>query len=73
MGGAGLTADELRFCARACAHIKLTGPVPHWFREYLAGWAEADRPDLASRLRAMSDETLGDVFENVRYLQSVGR
>lgn len=63
-----LTPDEITFCVRACAYLRLPRAWPAYFRDYLVRMAD-ERPDLAAKLRGQSGRDLADLYEYIRDLQ----
>ena len=61
----GLSRDELKEVARACASIRLGYSTPRCFQEFLALRVGNHRPDGSSRIR---DLTTQQVDELRRYL-----
>lgn len=64
-----LTPDEITVCVRACAYLRLPRAWPDYFRDYLVRMAADERPDLATKLRGLTDRELADLYDYVRDLQ----
>ena len=64
-----LTPDEITFCVRACAYLRLPRSPPDYFREVLARMADDERRRLATKLRGQTGCELATLYEYVRDLQ----
>lgn len=68
-----LTPDELNFCVRACAYLRLPATPPDYFGDYLVDLAKDERPRLAAKLRRQSRRDLAELYEYVHDLQRLVR
>jgi hypothetical protein len=66
---ARLTPDDITFCVRACAFLRLPASPPAFFRDFLTRLADEERPDLAAKLRGRTGPELAELYEYVRDLQ----
>jgi hypothetical protein len=66
----GLTIEELRAAAAACAHIRIPEPAPDYLRRFLVARLEGDRPDLAATVAALDDWQFSELCGILRSLQS---
>ena len=65
-----LTPEETLRCVQACAALRLPARRGGYFREYLAARLESQWPDLAAKIRQLSDEDLAQLYRYVRSRQS---
>ena len=62
----GLSVEELRAAALACAHIRVPDPAPAYLQQFLAGRLEPDDPALAAKVAALDDWQFGELFHILR-------
>lgn len=65
----GLTQEELKEIARACAPIRLGYSTPNYLQEFLA-LRLAGRPDTSSHIRRLSSDQLQELHRYLRERQS---
>jgi len=62
----GLSVEELRAAALACAHIRVPDPAPAYLRQFLAGRLGPGDPVLAAKVAALDDWQFGELFHILR-------
>ena len=68
----GLTPTDLAAVVRACAYLRLPRRMGDYFREYLALSVVARHPDLADKVRQLSEDRLHSLYNYVRDCQALG-
>jgi hypothetical protein len=66
----GLTVEELRAAAAACAHIGIPNPAPDFLRLFLIERLEGSRPELAATVAALDGWQFHELFRILRCRQS---
>ena len=68
-----LNGCEIRETLRACAHVRIPDPVPHYMQQFLARRVEAAHPALADKVVHLPPEDCAELFRILRALQQNGR
>jgi hypothetical protein len=66
----GLSVEELRAAAAACAHIRIPDPAPDYLRQFLTDRLGQGHPALADKVAALGDWRFHELSLILRSRQS---